>query len=246
MTETILLILGIAVLTYIGSGIGTLTGFGTSTIMVPVLVLFLPLPTVLLLVGIIHWFTDIWKIGLFKEGIEWHLILLFGVPGIITTYLSARLVFELPLTILTRLLGLLLIFYVLYLLYNPKSSLPRNKGTALAGGAIYGVLAGIFGIGGAVRGAFLTAYNLPKSTYIATTGAISLAIDTTRITTYIDGGASLTTPLLIGLLIFIPTSYYGSKTAEKIVRKTPKNKFRKIIAIFLLIIGIQLLIAPTL
>ncbi|UOY09981.1 sulfite exporter TauE/SafE family protein [Methanonatronarchaeum sp. AMET6-2] len=244
--EPILIILGITLLTYLGSGVGTLTGFGTSTIMVPVLALFIPLTTVLLLVGIIHWFTDIWKIGLFREGINWRLIILFGAPGIIATHLAARAVFELPLTLLTRVLGTLLIIYVLTLLFKPNLQFPKTDKTAIAGGTLYGALAGIFGIGGAIRSAFLTTYKLPKAVYIATTGAISLGIDTIRITTYLDGGASLSTPLLIGLIIFIPTSYLGAKTAEKIVRKIPEKKFRRIIGIFLLIIGIQLTVAPTL
>ena len=71
----------IALLTFVGSLVGTLTGFGTSTVMVPVLVMFYPLPQALLLVGIIHWFGDIWKMLLFRSGVRWRLVLLFGVPG---------------------------------------------------------------------------------------------------------------------------------------------------------------------
>jgi uncharacterized protein len=41
----------IALLTFFASAIGTVTGFGTSTIMVPVLVSRVPLPQTLLLVG---------------------------------------------------------------------------------------------------------------------------------------------------------------------------------------------------
>ncbi|MDD2341139.1 MAG: sulfite exporter TauE/SafE family protein, partial [Methanosarcina sp.] len=59
----------IALLTLLASLIGTLAGFGISTIMVPVLLIVLPLPQTLLLVGIIHWFNDIWKLLLFWEGI---------------------------------------------------------------------------------------------------------------------------------------------------------------------------------
>lgn len=44
----------IAILTFFASGIGTLTGFGTTTIMVPVLLSFVPLAEALLFVGIIH------------------------------------------------------------------------------------------------------------------------------------------------------------------------------------------------
>jgi uncharacterized protein len=55
----------IAVLTLLASTVGTMTGFGTSTIMVPVLASFLALPQVLLLVGVIHWFGNLWKMLLF-------------------------------------------------------------------------------------------------------------------------------------------------------------------------------------
>ncbi len=246
MLDLIILVVGITLLTYLGSGVGTLTGFGTSTIMVPVLALFYPLPTTLLLVGIIHWFTDIWKMGLFREGINLRLILFFGITGVIATYLAARAVFELPQTLLTRTLGLILIGYVVLLFFKPNFQLPKNKTTALIGGTLYGALAGIFGIGGAIRSAFLTTYNLPKAVYIATTGAISIIVDTIRITAYVDGGAMLTTPLFLGLILFVPASYLGSKSAEKVVRKIPKEKFRKLIAVFLLIIGIQLALVPTL
>jgi hypothetical protein len=51
---------------------GTLTGFGTSKIMVPVLVFLYLLPQTLFLV-IIHWFGDIWKMLLFRSGIRWRL-----------------------------------------------------------------------------------------------------------------------------------------------------------------------------
>ncbi len=73
----------ITLLTILASGIGALTGFGTSTIMVPILLFFLPLTQTLLLVGIIHWFGDIWKILLFREGLQWKLIFTFGITKII-------------------------------------------------------------------------------------------------------------------------------------------------------------------
>ena len=53
--EIVLLVL----LTFFASIIGTLAGFGTSTIMVPILSLFYPFSLVLFFVGIIHWFEDV-------------------------------------------------------------------------------------------------------------------------------------------------------------------------------------------
>ncbi|MCO5382844.1 MAG: hypothetical protein NHB15_12750 [Methanosarcina barkeri] len=74
-------IIYISLLTLLASIIGTLAGFGISTVMVPILLIILPLPQTLLLVGIIHWFNDIWKILLFREGIRWKLFLLSAFPG---------------------------------------------------------------------------------------------------------------------------------------------------------------------
>lgn len=102
----------------------------------------------------------------------------------------------------------------------------------------------IFGIGGAVRGLFLTAFDLPKEVYIATAGAIALIIDTTRLTTYFVKGARLEHLLLWGLIVFIPASFSGAKIAQLIVNKIPQQHFRKIVAVFLFLVGIKLLLLP--
>lgn len=238
-------IIYITIFTIIAGGVGTLTGFGTSTIMVPVLLLFFPLAPTLLLVGIIHWFGDIWKIALFRQGVRWRLILLFGVPGVILTFLGARLVFSVSETLLSQILGGFLIAYVAFLFFNPSFKFKQNALTAATGGALSGFFAGIFGVGGAVRSAFLAAFDLPKAVYIATAGAIGLAIDTARIGTYISEGATLPRYLYWGLLLFIPASFVGAHFAKKIVDRIPQKQFRMVVAVFLLLVGIKLLVFPS-
>ena len=189
-------IIAIAFLTVVASIVGTLSGFGTSSIMVPALLFFFPLPQTLLLAGITHWAVDVWKISFFRQGLRWRLIFLFGVPGVALTFLGARLVFSFPETLLSQILGGFLIAYVVYLFLNPSFKLPQNSATAVVGGGLSGFFAGIFGVGGAIRGAFLSAFNLQKAVYIATAGAIGFAVDATRVTTYVLGGASLPPHLL--------------------------------------------------
>lgn len=240
MMETVMIL----ILVIIASGVGTLTGFGTSTIMVPVMVMFYPLPETLLFVGIIHWFGNLWKILLFRGGFQWPLVLSFGLPGIIATYLGARLVFSIPSAVLSRILGVVLIVYVITLFAKSSLRVPPNWLTGAVGGALSGFLAGIFGIGGAVRGMFLTAFDLPKEVYIATAGAIALFIDTTRLTTYLTEGTRLADLLLWGLLLFVPASLVGARLAKAVVDKIPQKHFRKVIAAFLLLAGLKLLIWP--
>lgn len=235
-------IIYITLLTIVASCIGTLTGFGTSTIMVPVLLLFFPLPQTLLLVGIIHWFGDIWKMVLFKKGFYWKLVLSFGIAGTITTFFGARIVFKVSQSLLSQILGGFLVLYVVFLFLKPTFKVAKNTAIAISGGALSGFFAGLFGIGGAVRSVFLSAFNLPKAVYIATAGAIALVIDTTRIATYLSFGARLQANLLWGLFLFIPTSFIGAYIAKQIVNHIPQNKFRQVIVVFLFLVGVKLLL----
>src|SRR3989339_2256228 len=97
-------IIYIALLTLIASSIGTITGFGTSTIMIPVLVIFFPPVEAIFLVAIIHWFGDVWKVSLFRKGFNLKLIALFGIIGLITSYFGASLSADLDKESLLRLL----------------------------------------------------------------------------------------------------------------------------------------------
>ena len=235
-------VLLLAILTFIASTIGTLAGFGTSTIMLPLLLLFIPYPVALLFVGIIHFFDDLWEIILFRRAVNWKLLLGFGVPGVIASTIGARLSVTEPDTILLKLLGALIIFYVFLILAKPKFKIPANSACASLGGTLSGFIAGIFGIGGPVRAMFLSAFNLPKETYLFTSGAIALFIDPSRLVTYFLSGTRLSSNLLWGLFIFVPTTFVGSWVAKRLVTKIPQESFRKVIGVFLLLMGLKLLI----
>ncbi|MFU8771563.1 MAG: sulfite exporter TauE/SafE family protein [Anaerolineales bacterium] len=234
----------IALVTFLAAGVGTISGFGTSTIMVPVLIFFFPYPVTLLFVGIIHWFGDIWKMAFFPSGINWRVILGFGLIGILASYLGAMLTLRIPGELLLRALGAFLLAYVIFLFLKRGWQLPQDLRTMISGGALSGFFAGIFGVGGAVRGTFLTAFNLPKATYIFTSGAIALFIDTARIITYISEGVRLDSLLLYGLIVFIPMSFLGAFVAKKVVDRIPQSAFRLVVAAFIGLIALRFLFFP--
>lgn len=234
----------IALLTVVAAGVGTLSGFGTSTIMVPVLVMFFPLPETLLLVGVVHWFGDVWKIWLFKRGIRWRLWLAFGITGVLYSYWGAMLSVSAPEEAMERVLGGFLLVYVAFLFARQSFRLLPTTAVAGIGGATSGFMAGVFGVGGAVRGAFLAAFDLDKAVYIATSGAIAIVIDTVRIGEYIHGGTRLAPELVWGMLLLIPASFAGAELAKLVVERIPQERFRQIIAVFLLLVGLKLLVWP--
>lgn len=231
-------------LTLLASGLGTATGFGTSTVMVPILILFFPLPVTLLFVGIIHLCGDIWKIILFRTGFDWRLILGFGLSGIIASFLGASLSLQTSSLPLKQLLGIFLICYTLYLFLKRRWVVPKTNNTVVCGGLLSGFFAGLFGVGGAIRGAFLTAFDLPKEVYIMTSGIIALFIDITRVTRYLTGGITLNQELLYTLLVCIPLSFTGAFIAKKFMERIPQKSFRLFVGIFIGLVGIKLILLP--
>ena len=135
-------------------------------------------------------------------------------------------------------MGSFLIIYVIYLFAKSSFKIKQSLLTGACGGALSGFCAGLFGMGGAIRGLFLTSFDLPKAVYIA------LTIDTIRLTTYILNDARLPRLLLVGLIVFIPASFLGARIAKSVVDKIPQKHFRKVVAVFLLIMGIKLLLFP--
>lgn len=237
-------IIYIALITLLASLIGTMAGFGISTIMVPILLIILPLPQTLLLVGIVHWFNDIWKILLFRKGIRWKLLLAFGLPGIFASFLGSFLSLRISREILSRALGVFLIAYVIFIIFNRTFKLSQKLSVAISGGTLTGFFAGIFGIGGEINAVALSAFNLEKAVYVATAGAIAFMIDSTRIATYIQGGTRLDPVLVSGFLIFIPVSLIGAMIGKIGIEKIPQEKFRNFVAVFIFLFGLKLVLFP--
>lgn len=237
-------ILFIGVVTLFASAVGTMTGFGTSTIMIPILLLQYPLPQTLLLVGIIHWANDIWKMLLFRKGATTKILLRFGIPSILAAFVGARIALATEPVLLLRILGIALIAYTFFLLSAARWRLPSSPTTALVGGALSGLTAGIFGVGGAVRGAFLAAFNFPKETFIFTAGALALITDSARLLTYGAGDVQLPPILWKGMVLFLPLSLCGATLAKRLVSHIPQLCFRKIVALALAFMGLKFLLFP--
>lgn len=235
-------ILPLGLLTLVAAAIGTATGFGTSTVMIPVMALFVPMPVALLFVGIVHLAGDVWKVILFKTGLDWRLILGFGLSGVGAGFLGASLSLHGEGLPLKRLLGAFLILYVAYLFLKRDWALPKTQGTAVTGGLLSGLFAGFFGVGGAVRGAFLTAFDLPKEVYVFTSGLIALFIDVTRVSRYIWGGTRLPQDILLALLLCVPVSFVGAAIAKRFLDRLPQRFFRIFVGVFLALVGGKLMI----
>jgi uncharacterized membrane protein YfcA len=218
--------------------IGTVAGFGTSTIFLPAALFFLDFKTALVLVAITHLSANLGATTFFRHGLDKRLILLFGVPSIFITIIGAYMVSYVPQNILIIILGIFLLLFSILFLIKPNFRVPNSETSTIIGGALSGFLQGLLGIGGPLRGAFLISYNLDKYKYIATLAAIAVIIDLTRIPIYLSDNL-LEPQYYIYIPILVVMGIIGSYIGKRIVVFIPQTIFKKVV---LIAIGIASLV----
>ena len=218
------------IVAFISIVIGTVAGFGTSTIFLPVALFFLDFKTALVLVAISHLSGNIGAATFFRQGLDKKLFLLFGVPSLILTVVGAYLVIYIPQNFLIIFLGVFLLFFSVYSLLRPEFKVPAIKRNTILGGGVSGFLQGLIGIGGPLRGAFLISYDLDKMKYIATISAIAVVIDAARIPVYFSN--NLLNPQFYYYIPFLVLiGIVGSYVGKKIVTFIPQEIFKKIVLV---------------
>lgn len=221
--------------------IGTMAGFGSSTIFLPLALLFVDFKTAIILVAIFHLFGNLSRIIFFREGFDRRVILQFGVPSVLLSLLGAFLIGVLPQPVLKLILGIFLIVTSVSFMAKPGLKFPANTRTFIAGGSATGFITALVGTGGALRATLLQGFNIEKVKYIATTATIALATDVTRIPVYISQGF-LTQQYYLYLPILFVIALAGSFIGRKIVKKIDQEKFRKMVLVAIILVSIKFII----
>ena len=221
--------------------IGTLGGFGSSVLFVPLANFFFAASLVLSLTSILHVFSNTAKLWLFRKTISKHLFLLYGIPSLLFTLLGAYLTKVYSFIYLEWALAIfLLLFSGLFLLF-PKIHLKANTLTALVSGGFAGFMAGFTGTGGAIRGMSLIAFNLEKNLFVGTSAAIDFGVDFSRMFIYYyNGFFDMEYVYYIPLLVI--ASFLGSYMGKQLLNKISQEVFKKIVLSLILLISISMLI----
>jgi uncharacterized protein len=218
--------------------IGTVAGFGTSTIFLPVALVFVDFKTALVLVAITHLSANLGATTFFRHGLDKRLILLFGVPSVFITIIGAYMVAYVPQNTLIIILGIFLLLFSVIFLIKPNLKVQKSESNTIIGGAISGFLQGLLGIGGPLRGAFLISYDLDRFKYIATLAAIAVVTDLTRIPIYLSNNL-LEPEYYVYIPLLVVMGIVGSYIGKRIVVFIPQVVFKRVV---LVAIGIASLI----
>lgn len=230
---------------FLAAGVSTWTGFGSATILTPVLASFLDLRSTILVVAVFHGLANALKTVTFRDAVAWRVVLLFGPAAVVFSVLGGLLSAVAPVSALKVALGILLVFDASTGLAGAGGAKPWRAGAVHAGlgGAASGLAAGVIGTGGAVRAFFLHHFIGGKAPYVATSAAIATLIDASRVPVYLslydEVDIRAVWPLM---LVTAAAGFAGVYLARALLPRIRVERFRKVVLASLLLAGAWFLV----
>jgi uncharacterized protein len=220
--------------------LGTIGGFGSSVLFVPLAQFFFDFQTVLALTGLLHVFSNTAKLILFYKTINWKLVLWLGIGSVVFVLVGAWLTQVVSFAFAKTLLGIFLVGFSIFFLRNPAVSLKPTHANLVWTGSLAGFMAGFIGTGGAIRGLALTAYQLEKNLFVGTSAAIDFGVDVARSILYLNFGF-LQKQHIWYIPLLALAAFSGSYLGKIALSKLNQNTFQKIVLYLILAIGITML-----
>lgn len=225
------------ILALLAEVIGTVGGFGSSLFFIPIASYFLDFQSVLGITAIFHVSSNITKIAMFRKGFDRRLIVTIGIPSVIGVIIGAFLSKFINAQILEGALAVFLIVLSLSFLIFKNLKVQPTTVNAIGGGSISGLIAGLIGTGGAVRGITLAAFSLQKDVFIATSAIIDLGIDASRSVVYYANGYVHNEDLYL-IPILLVVSIVGTYIGKLILTKVSENQFKSVVLLLILLTGV--------
>ncbi len=224
-------------LAFLSEVAGTIAGFGSSVFFVPIAGFFFGFHQVLALTSILHVFSNTAKLLFFGKHVRLRLLLLLGIPSVAGVIFGAYLSTKIELKYDQLLLGLFLIVFSLFLLWNSTAKIPPTKLNAIGAGSVAGFMAGLIGTGGVLRGLALAAFDLEKGVFVATSAGIDSGVDLSRMLIYLRNGFLEPNSIvyIVGLLV---VAFAGSYLGKVALRYIDQKYFRRIVLGFVFVIGL--------
>ena len=208
--------------------LGTVSGFGSSILFVPLAAYFFDFHEVLGITALFHVFSNLSKMFLFREGINIHIVKTMGISAILSVIIGAVISKYAPVKELEIFLSIFMIAISILLLTGIQKKVHASNTNLIIGGSLSGFIAGLIGTGGAIRGITLAAFQIEKNTFISTSAILDMGVDSSRLLIYIYNGFIQTNFLyMIPALILI--SMLGSWIGKKILIQLSESVFQKIV-----------------
>lgn len=235
-------LIGFSLAAFLVATVVTATGFGLGTSLTPIFAFVYRTQIAVMLVAVVHFLNNVFRLGLFRQHVDLALIKRFGVLSVLGAFLGSLLQGAIQSDWLKVLLGVVLAILGSIELLPGLSGWHFPRRFDQVGGLLSGFLGGLLGNQGAIRGAYLVNYDISKESFIATTTLIAILVDSTRLPVYF-----LTQwdeivrawPLLLSVTL---SAYAGTFVGKQLVARVSQRAFKRLVNVMVVLLGIAMIV----
>lgn len=235
MAWLLILVLGV-----VAGTVGGVVGFGSSVMLMPVLVLTFGPKEAVPLMALAALMANVSRAAVWWREIDWKVNAVYCLPAVPAAALGARTLVTLDARLVEAALGAFFILMIPVRRWLTARGLSIGlPGMALVGAAI-GFLTGMVATTGPINTPFFLAYGLTKGAYLSTEALGSAAISLTKAGVFHAFGALPVETLLRGLVIG-SSLMLGSWLAKRLVLAMDAAQFRALLEALMLVAGVVLI-----
>ncbi len=246
-------------------GVSLLTlfsGFGLGTLLMPVFALFFPVEVAVASTAVVHAANNVFKVGLLAGGAPREVVVRFGVPAIVASFIGAIVLASLSgqpslaswsfldrtavVTPVKLVMGVLILGFSLFELVPALQRLRAPVRWLPLGGALSGFFGGLSGHQGALRAVFLAPLGLSPTQFVSTQAVLALLVDVARLLVYgwslaVVGGASGAGAIpwhLVGTATLC--AFAGAYLGKRLLPKVTVAALHLVLGVLLVVVGVAL------
>ena len=225
----------------LAASIAAVTGFGIGSILTPVLALRVGTSLAVAAVAIPHFVGTALRFWVLRRHVDRRVLLGFGITSAIGGLAGALLHTWVSSRALGAVFGCLLILAATSELTGWIGRVRWGRSAAWAAGLLSGLFGGLVGNQGGIRSAAMLGFDVPKESFVATATAIGLFVDAARLPVYVATQGAAMARLAPLLLVAIVGVSVGTALGTRVLAHLPRQLFRRIVAVLLLLLGIYVL-----
>ncbi len=172
---------------FIASLVSSVFGFGSAILVLAIAPHFLPIGEAIALAAVLFGASTLVKSLLFRQHLDWRVVGIMAIASIPFAYLGGRILPALDPELARRLLGLMILTYLLIRLV-PLPSVRIGTAGLMIGSALYGFLSGLLGTGSVIKVVIFREMNISREAFVGAMAATSVLASGAKILAYIQAG----------------------------------------------------------
>ena len=233
----------VALVGLIAAGIASVAGFGIGSLLTPTLALETGTKVAVAAIAIPHVIATAQRFWLLRRFVDRRVLLGFGIASAVGGLAGALAHVWVSSRALAVVFGIVVALAGVSEFTGWMRRVRWGRRSAWIAGAASGVLGGMVGNQGGIRTAALLGFDVPAESFVATSTAIGLFVDGARLPVYLATGWRGILGVWPLVLVAVAAVVVGTALGTRVLGRLPQRRFRQVIALLLVLLGVYMAVA---